>query len=67
MSQTRKVAVTGLGILSPVGNTVAEFWQALLDGKSGIGPITRFDTTTFATKFAGEIKNLDMDAFIPKK
>ncbi len=67
MSQNRKVAVTGLGILSPVGNTVAEFWQALLAGKSGIGPITRFDTTSFATKFAGEIKNLDMDAFIPKK
>lgn len=67
MSQNRKVAVTGLGVISPVGNTVAEFWQALLAGKSGIAPITRFDATAFHTRFAGEVKNLDLDAFIPKK
>ena len=67
MSNSRKVVVTGLGIVAPVGNNVPEFWAAITSGKSGIAPITRFDTTTFATKFAGEIKNLDMDSFIPKK
>jgi len=57
--QQRRVVVTGLGALTPVGNTVSEFWKNLIDGKSGAAPITRFDTTKFKTKFACEIKNFD--------
>ena len=55
--QQRRVVVTGMGALTPVGNTVSEFWNGLLVGKSGAAPITRFDTTKFKTKFACEIKN----------
>lgn len=55
----RRVVVTGLGLLSPVGNTVESTWRALLAGQSGIEPITHFDTTPFTTKFAGMIKNFD--------
>lgn len=57
--QQRRVVVTGLGALTPVGNTVSEFWKNLIDGTSGAAPITRFDTTKFKTKFACEIKNFD--------
>lgn len=57
--QQRRVVVTGLGALTPVGNTVSEFWNNLIEGKSGAAPITRFDTTKFKTKFACEIKNFD--------
>jgi len=53
----RRVVVTGMGALTPVGNSVSEFWNGLLSGKSGAGPITRFDTSKFKTKFACEIKN----------
>lgn len=53
----RRVVVTGLGLLSPVGNTVTSTWQALLNGESGVGPITHFDTTPFSTKFAAMLKN----------
>lgn len=63
----RRVVVTGLGVVSPVGNTVSSFWAALKAGQSGIGPITHFDASAFNTKFAGEVKNLDLDAFIPRK
>lgn len=57
--QQRRVVVTGLGALTPVGNSAEEFWSNLLEGKSGSAPITRFDTTKFKTKFACEIKNYD--------
>ena len=67
MSNSRKVVVTGLGVVSPVGNNVPAFWEALTSGKSGIAPITRFDPALFETKIAGEVRNLDLDAFIPKK
>ncbi len=53
----RRVVITGIGIISPVGNSAAETWKALLEGKSGIGPITQFDATNFATRIAGEVKN----------
>lgn len=55
----RKVVVTGLGALAPLGNTVPEFWNNLIAGKSGAAPITRFDTTKFKTKFACELKGYD--------
>ncbi|HKQ66141.1 MAG TPA: beta-ketoacyl-ACP synthase II [Methylomirabilota bacterium] len=64
---TRRVVVTGLGVLSPVGNTVDEFWSALLQGRSGIGPITKFDTAGYPTRIAGEVKNFDPLNFVDKK
>lgn len=57
--QQRRVVVTGLGALTPLGNTAREFWSNLLEGKSGAAPITRFDTTKFKTKFACEVKNFN--------
>ena len=64
---TRRVVVTGLGTLSPVGNTVDEFWSALLQGRSGVGLITRFDTTGYPTRIAGEVRNFDPLDFVDKK
>src|SRR3989337_3292281 len=57
--QQRRVVVTGMGALSPLGNSVPEFWNNLIDGKSGAALITKFDTTKFKTKFACEVKNYD--------
>jgi 3-oxoacyl-[acyl-carrier-protein] synthase II len=67
MAEKRKIVVTGLGVVTPVGNNVPEFWDAIKAGRSGIAPITRFDATGFQTQFAGEVKNLDLDSFIPRK
>jgi 3-oxoacyl-[acyl-carrier-protein] synthase II len=64
---TRRVVVTGLGALTPIGNTADEFWSALLQGRSGVGPITRFDATDYPTRIAGEIKNFDPLTFVDKK
>ena len=55
----RRVVITGLGIVSPVGNSVDEAWQNILAGRSGIGPVTKFDASTFPTKIAGEVKNFE--------
>jgi 3-oxoacyl-[acyl-carrier-protein] synthase II len=63
----RRVVVTGLGIVCPVGNTVEEAWQNILAGRSGIAPITKFDTTAFPVKFAGEVKNFDVTRYISAK
>ena len=63
----RRVVVTGLGMLSPVGNTVDSTWKNILAGKSGIAPITSFDSTLFTTQFAGEVKNFEVEKYIPKK
>ena len=62
-----RVVVTGLGAVTPVGNTAEEFWTALIQGKSGIGPITRFDATDFPTRIAGEVKGFDALKFVDKK
>ena len=63
----RRVVVTGLGMLSPVGNTVESTWNALLAGQSGISLIDHFDTTAYATKFAGPVKNFNSEDFISRK
>jgi 3-oxoacyl-[acyl-carrier-protein] synthase II len=59
--------VTGLGCISPVGNTVADAWAALTAGKSGIATITKFDATPFSTRFAGEVKGFNIEDYIPGK
>ena len=63
----RRVVVTGLGLVSPVGNSVAEGWANLLAGRSGIDNITRFDASAFACKFAGEVKGFNVEDYIPGK
>ncbi|WP_066705512.1 beta-ketoacyl-ACP synthase II [Curvibacter delicatus] len=63
----RRVVVTGLGCISPVGNTVADAWSTLLAGQSGIDLITKFDATNFACKIAGEVKGFDLDSYIGSK
>ena len=65
--EKRRVVVTGLGALTPVGNTTDEFWDALQRGKSGIGPITRFDSTGYPTRIAGEVRGFDPLTFVDKK
>jgi len=63
----KKVVVTGMGIVSPIGNSVNEFCESLKAGKSGIGPITSFDTTSFDVKIAGEVKGFDPASWMDKK
>jgi 3-oxoacyl-[acyl-carrier-protein] synthase II len=65
--QLKRVVVTGLGALTPIGNTVPEFWQNLADGVSGAAPITRFNAEKFRTRFACEVKNFDVTQFIPRQ
>lgn len=62
-----KIVVTGLGAVTPIGNTVSEYWDGLISGKSGAAPITRFDTTDFETKFACELKGFDIQQFVNRK
>lgn len=63
----RRVVVTGLGTVSPLGNDLASTWQGILDGRSGIGPVTHFDTEGFTTKIAGEVKDFDPTQWINSK
>ena len=63
----RRVVVTGLGALTPIGNTLPEFWEGLVSGKSGAAPITYFDSTEFKTKFACELKNFNVLDFMDRK
>lgn len=65
--ELKRVVVTGLGALTPIGNTVEEYWDGLLNGVSGAAPITRFDTEKFKTKFACELKNFVPENFLDKK
>lgn len=63
----KRVVVTGIGALTPIGNTKDEFWQGLANGVSGAAPITRFDASLFKTQFACEVKNFDVEKFIDRK
>ena len=63
----RRVVITGLGIICPVGNTVAEAWSAILGGRSGIARITRFDASAFPTQIAGEVKDFPVDTYLSAK
>ena len=63
----RRVVVTGLGMLSPLGNTVGESWDNILAGKSGIGPLEHFDVSSYTTRFGGSIRNLDMGEYLSPK
>ena len=64
---TTRVVITGVGAVTPIGNTAEEFWSALLQGKSGIGPITRFDTTGYPTRIAGEVRGFEPLQYVEKK
>ncbi|MCW5568390.1 MAG: beta-ketoacyl-ACP synthase II, partial [Dokdonella sp.] len=63
----RRVAITGIGILSPLGNDLATSWDGIVNGRSGIGPITHFDASAFATRISGEVKGFDAAQWIPPK
>ena len=63
----RRVVVTGLGIVSPVGSTVDSAWSSIVAGRSGIAPITRFDVSRFTTRFGGAVADFDLDAYLPPK
>ena len=65
--ELRRVVVTGLGALTPIGNTKDDYWNSLISGKSGAAPITYFDTEKFKTKFACELKNFEVTEFIDRK
>ena len=63
----RRVVVTGIGALTPIGNNLKTYWESLVAGKSGAGPITHFDASNFKTRFACEVKDFDVTEFIHKK
>ena len=65
--ESKRVVVTGLGAITPIGNTVRDFWEGLVSGKNGVGEITRFDSTLFKTHFACEVKGYDPDNYFDKK
>lgn len=65
--ELKRVVVTGLGALTPIGNTKDEYWYGLISGKSGAAPITYFDTEKFKTKFACELKNFEATDFLDRK
>ena len=63
----RRVVVTGLGIISPVGNSIAAAWENILAGKSGIGPISNFDVSGFPVRFGGEVRDFDITDYTSAK
>src|SRR5579871_4991362 len=63
----RRVVVTGLGLVCPLGSTVADAWAAALRGESGIGPITRFDVSAFPTRFGGAVRGFNVDEYMSNK
>ena len=63
----RRVVVTGLGIVSPVGSQIAEAWENVVNGRSFIGPITRFDVSAYPTRFGGDVRGFSVDAYLPPK
>ena len=65
--QRRRVVVTGLGALTPIGNNIAEYWEGLISGRNGIEPVTLFDASQHASRIAGEVKGFDPNAFLDRK
>ena len=65
--QLKRVVVTGLGALTPIGNNIEQYWNSLVDGVSGAAPITRYDATKFKTRFACEVKDFNVNDFIHRK
>jgi len=65
--EKKRVVITGLGMVTPLGNTVEENWDAVCNGRSGIGPITRFDASDFPVRIAGEVKNFNPEDYIEDK
>ncbi|UCC44376.1 MAG: beta-ketoacyl-ACP synthase II [Candidatus Zixiibacteriota bacterium] len=63
----RRTVVTGIGVITPLGNSLDEFWKSLVAGRSGVGVVTRFDTSEYATRIAAEVKDFQPDSFIDKK
>ena len=63
----RRVVVTGIGAITPIGNNLIDYWSSLTEGVSGAGPITLFDASNFKTKFACEVKNFNPNDFIDRK
>lgn len=63
----KRVAITGMGVISPLGNTVAEFWRKIIQGESGSAPITKFDASKFKTNFACEVKHFNPELYMDKK
>ncbi len=64
--ELNRVVVTGMGVITPIGNSIPEFWENIINGKNGIAPITKFDTTNFKTKFAAEVKEFDGSKYFEK-
>ena len=65
--ELKRVVVTGLGAITPIGNNVSDFWENLVNGVSGAGPITHFDASLFKTQFACEVKGFDATKYIDRK
>lgn len=65
--EKKRVVVTGLGAITPIGNTLANYWQGLMEARNGIGPITRFDASDQACRFGGEVKDFDPTQFLDRK
>ncbi len=63
----RRVVITGLGAVTPIGNTTSEFWEGCISGRNGVAPITHFDASRFDTKFAGEVKNFNAELYFDRK
>ena len=64
----RRVVITGMGVITPIGNTIDEFWQGACSGKNGIGPITVFDASQYDSRIAAEVKNFDpLSICLPKQ
>ena len=63
----RRVVITGIGLLTPIGDTVGEFWNSLICGKSGVSRITKFDPSVLPTQIAAEVKNFSPDSYLDKK
>ena len=67
MGKNRRVVVTGMGAITPIGNSVEEFWNGIKEGKTGFGPITYFDTADYRCKLAAEVKDFDPAQYMDQK